>query len=67
MKINELSTTDLLREIKEYRLGAKVTIEDALGNKLYFKLVDIEIPLVNPYEIQEATIHAIYEGQAYLG
>lgn len=58
----DLSTTDWLREIKEYSFGAKITVEDALGNKLYFKLVDIEIPFANPYEIQEATLHAIYEG-----
>jgi hypothetical protein len=59
----DLSTTDWLREIKEYSFGAKVTVEDALGNKLYFKLVNIEIPFANPYDIQEATINAIYEGK----
>lgn len=59
----DLSTTEWLREIKEYSIGAKITVEDALGNKLYFKLVDIEIPFANPYEIQEVTLHAIYEGK----
>lgn len=59
----DLSTTDWLREIKEYSFGAKITVEDALGNKLYFKLVNIEIPFANPYEIQEVTLRAIYEGE----
>lgn len=59
----DLQTTDWLREIKEYSFGAKVTVEDALGNKLYFKLVDIEIPFANPYEIQQVTLNAIYEGE----
>lgn len=59
----DLSTTDWLREIKESSFGAKITVEDALGNKLYFKLADIEIPFANPYAIQEVTLHAIYEGE----
>lgn len=59
----DLSTTDRLREIKECRFGAKITVEDALGNKLYFKLVDIEIPFANSDEIQQATLHTIYEGK----
>ena len=59
----DLSTTDWLREIKEYSFDAKITVEDALGNKLYFKLVDIEIPFANPDEILQVTLYAIYEGQ----
>jgi hypothetical protein len=59
----DLSTTDWLREIKEYNFGAKITVEDTLGNKLYFKLVNMEIPFANSREIQEVTLHAIYEGE----
>lgn len=58
----DLSTTNGLREIKEYSFGAKITVEDALGNKLYLKLVDMEMPFANPYGIQQVTLHAIYEG-----
>lgn len=58
----DLSTTNGLREIKEYSFGAKITVEDALGNKLYLKLVDMEMPFANPYDIQQVTLHAIYEG-----
>ena len=59
----DLQTTDWLREIKEQSFGAKITVEDALGNKLYFKLLDIEVSFANPYEMQQATLHAIYEGE----
>ena len=59
----DISTTSWLNEIKETSFGAKVIVEDALGNKLFFRLQDIEIPYANPYEIQEATLHVIYEGQ----
>ena len=54
---------DFIREIKEYSFDAKVTVEDALGNKIFFKLQDIEVPFSNPYEIQTATLHVIYEGE----
>ncbi len=60
----DLTTIDWLEEIKEHCFGAKVTVEDALGNKLYFKLKDIEIAFSNsPYELPETTIHAYYEGK----
>ena len=59
----DLSTTEWLREIKEYSFGAKITVEDDLGNKLYFRLVDIEIPFADPYGIQQVTLHAIYKGK----
>lgn len=57
--MDDLLTTDRLRE-KEYSFGSKITVEDASGNKLYFKLVNI---VANPYEIQQVIIHAIYEGE----
>ena len=60
---NELTVNDWLREVREQNFGAKVTVEDVLGNKIFFKLQDIEIPYTNPYEIQTATLHVIYEGQ----
>lgn len=59
---NELTVNDWLREVKEQNFEAKVTVEDALGNKIFFKLQDIEIPFANPYEIQTTTLHVIYEG-----
>ena len=59
----DIATTDFIREIKEYSFDAKVTVEDALGNKIFFKLQDIEVPFSNPYEIQTATLHVIYEGE----
>lgn len=58
----DLQTTDWLREIQEYLPGGKVTVEDALGNKLYFGLLDIEVQ-ISDQPIQEVTIHAYYTGK----
>lgn len=61
--MNDIAVKDWIREIKEQNFGAKVTVEDALGNKIFFKLQDIEVPFTNPYEIQTATLQVIYEGE----